>query len=63
MASAPGQAAHEANCGCEEKMRWLTKANQVVMYNLLLCVDVSHLHLPFMFIIFCVHALFILCLL
>lgn len=43
MASAPGQAAYEASCGCEEKMCWLTKANQVVMYNLLLCVDVSHL--------------------
>lgn len=32
MAFAHGQVTHEANYGCEEKKRWLTKANQVVIY-------------------------------
>lgn len=33
MASAPGQGVYESNCGCEEKMCWLTKANQIVIYT------------------------------
>lgn len=64
MASAPGQAAYEANCGCEEKKCWLKIANQVVIcitYCSVLCFTSDFL--PLMFIALDGHALFILFLL